>query len=585
MITGPFIFKEVWAVDTEFHPANGKEGNLPVVVCMVARELQSGRTIQLWQDDLMALEAPPFSVDDDSLFIAFYAPAELLIFLTLGWQLPKNVLDLFVAFRIQTNGIAPPFGRGLIGALHYFGLGALAAEEKTAMRELVLTGGPWSDQERLEILNYCESDVDALEKLLPAMSPYLDWPRVLYQCRYTKSVATMEFNGIPIDKTSLQVALAHWEDIQIELIRRIDSDFGVYEGTSFKSERFAAFLNRNNISWPRLPSGALDLQDDTFKSMSRAHPQLNSLRELRSELSKFRLASLTVGDDSRNRCMLSMFSSKTGRNQPSTSKFVFSLSAWARGFVKPPEGWSLVYIDWSQQEFGIAAALSNDEVMMAAYHSSDPYLSFAILAGAVPATATKQTHSVQREQFKQCLLGVQFGMGAQSLATRINDNEARAKELLAMHRKTFKKYWTWSEGVMNHALLDKNLWTVFGWQLRVEEASNARSLCNFPMQANGSEMLRLACNYLVEKGIKVCAPIHDAILIEVRTVDLEVTVAKAQELMRQASKVILPGFPLKSDAKVISYPNRYIDMRGIQMWNEVMELVGLPENKAQDEDA
>ena len=39
MITGPFIFKEVWAVDTEFHPANGKEGNLPVVVCMVAREL------------------------------------------------------------------------------------------------------------------------------------------------------------------------------------------------------------------------------------------------------------------------------------------------------------------------------------------------------------------------------------------------------------------------------------------------------------------------------------------------------------------------------------------------------------------
>ena len=25
MITGPFIFKEVWAVDTEFHPANGKE--------------------------------------------------------------------------------------------------------------------------------------------------------------------------------------------------------------------------------------------------------------------------------------------------------------------------------------------------------------------------------------------------------------------------------------------------------------------------------------------------------------------------------------------------------------------------------
>ena len=585
MITGPFIFKEVWAVDTEFHPANGKEGNLPVVVCMVAREIQSGRTIQLWQDDLYNLEAPPFSVDNDSLFVAFFAPAELLIFLTLGWQMPKNVLDLFVAFRMQTNGTKPPFGRGLIGALHYFGLGAISAEEKTEMRELILSGGPWSEQAKLEILNYCESDVVALGELLPAMSPYMDWPRVLYQCRYTKSVAAMEFNGIPIDKVSLQVALTHWKDIQIELIRRIDSEFGVYEGTSFKTERFAGFLNRNNISWPRLASGALDLQDDTFKSMCRSHPKLNPLRELRSELSKFRLASLTVGDDSRNRCMLSMFSSKTGRNQPSTSKFIFSLSAWARGFVKPQEGCSLVYVDWSQQEFGIAAALSKDEAMMAAYHSSDPYLSFAILAGAVPATATKQTHPLQREQFKQCLLGVQFGMGAQSLASRINGSEARAKELLAMHRKTFKKYWTWSEGVMNHALLEKKLWTVFGWQLRVEEASNARSLCNFPMQANGSEMLRLACTYLVENDIKVCAPIHDAILIEVRTVDLEATVAKAQDLMRQASEVILPGFPLKSDAKVVSYPNRYIDQRGIQMWDEVMDLLGLPGNKARDEDA
>jgi hypothetical protein len=47
----------------------------------------------------------------------------------------------------------------------------------------------------------------------------------------------------------------------------------------------------------------------------------------------------------------------------------------------------------------------------------------------------------------------------------------------------------------------------------------------------------------------------------------------------------LPGFPLKSDAKVISYPNRYIDQRGIQMWDEVMDLLGLPDNKARDEDA
>jgi hypothetical protein len=33
------------------------------------------------------------------------------------------------------------------------------------------------------------------------------------------------------------------------------------------------------------------------------------------------------------------------------------------------------------------------------------------------------------------------------------------------------------------------------------------------MQANGAEMLRLACCLATERGIEVCAPVHDAILI------------------------------------------------------------------------
>src|SRR5262245_46554619 len=34
----------------------------------------------------------------------------------------------------------------------------------------------------------------------------------------------------------------------------------------------------------------------------------------------------------------------------------------------------IAYVDWSQQEFGIAAALSGDAAMQAAYQSGDPYL-------------------------------------------------------------------------------------------------------------------------------------------------------------------------------------------------------------------
>ena len=55
--------------------------------------------------------------------------------------------------------------------------------------------------------------------------------------------------------------------------------------------------------------------------------------------------------------------------------------------------------------------------------------------------------------------------------------------------------------------------TVFGWRVHVGPDANPRSLRNFPMQANGAEMLRLACCLATERGIEVCAPVHDALLI------------------------------------------------------------------------
>src|SRR5262249_12947521 len=135
-------------------------------------------------------------------------------------------------------------------------------------------------------------------------------------------------------------------------------------------------------------------------------PAVQELADLRNSISQLRLNDLAVGKDGRNRTLLSAFASKTSRNQPSNSKYIFGLSRWMRGLIKPPPGHGLAYIDWSQQEFGIAAALSGDPNMIAAYRSGDPYLAFAKQAGAVPADATKVSHPAERERFKQCVLGL-----------------------------------------------------------------------------------------------------------------------------------------------------------------------------------
>ena len=95
------------------------------------------------------------------------------------------MLDLYVEFRCLTNGTSPQNGANLLGALLYFGLPTISAQHKDAMRDLTLRGGPWSQQEQLDLLDYCETDVTALEMLLPAMLPTLDIPRALMRGRWT----------------------------------------------------------------------------------------------------------------------------------------------------------------------------------------------------------------------------------------------------------------------------------------------------------------------------------------------------------------------------------------------------------------
>ena len=83
------------------------------------------------------------------------------------------------------------------------------------------------------------------------MLPHIDLPRALLRGRYMGNLAVVESHGVPIDVPLLSLTRKHWTDIQDELIAKIDADYGVYEGRSFREERFETFLARHNIPWPR----------------------------------------------------------------------------------------------------------------------------------------------------------------------------------------------------------------------------------------------------------------------------------------------------------------------------------------------
>jgi DNA polymerase-1 len=150
-------------------------------------------------------------------------------------------------------------------------------------------------------------------------------------------------------------------------------------------------------------------------------------------------------------------------------------------------------------------------------------------------------------------------------------------------------------------MITGELSTAFGWFIHPAPDSkvrkgrlakpgaqpNERTLRNFVAQGNGSEMLRIACILGVEAGIKICMPVHDAVLIEAPTSQLgqkigtdehgrdvwDCDIGRMRKFMAMASCEVLNGFELSTDVMVVRHPDRYVDKRGVKMWGKVMEML------------
>ena len=557
---------EIVLIDFEFIAGHGER---PRPVCCVARELRSGRLFRLWvEHDWPAV--PPFASGPDVITAAYYNSAEMGCYFALDWPLPRLTLDLYSEFRVATNGLTVPGGRRLPGALRWFGLDALEVATKDHMIKRILAGPPYSEAERVAILDYCQSDVDALVKLLPRLvDDRHNLIPALWRAEYMKVMAGAEWSGVPVDGELYRRMVEHWPELQAHAIDRVNAMIPVFENRHFRTARFRSWLADRALleRWPVTADGSIALDDDTFRQQAALHAELEPLRQVRQMLGQLKKPGLQVGADNRNRCLLSAFATITGRNAPSTTEYIFGCPSWMRGLIRPEVGTALAYVDWSSQEFGIAAALSGDTNMQAAYHTGNCYLGFAQLIGAVPPGATKEQYPAEHSLFKSIVLGTQYMISAPGLAAQLEVTLPEAEDFLDHHKRVFSRFWQWSDSVSDYGQLYGELTAAFGWKMQMGPQTKPRTLRNFPMQSNAGEMLRLACVFADEAGVDIVAPVHDAILVEAPAADIDQAVHRTQAAMRRASEYVLAGFPLRTDAAVIHHPDRFHEKRGRDMWS------------------
>jgi DNA polymerase-1 len=191
------------------------------------------------------------------------------------------------------------------------------------------------------------------------------------------------------------------------------------------------------------------------------------------------------------------------------------------------------------------------------------YLNFAVIAGAVPPTATKKTHGPMRTQFKSTVLGKQFGMGVAKLHRKLIADTGRkdfpleeAEALDRIHKETFADYWAWSRETIDRYADGEPLCTRDGWYLFCDNP-NMMSVGNFPIQGAGGAILRRAVRYGQQQGLRIVSPLHDACYMLHREDEMH-HVALLKECMNKAFQDFY-GRDIRMDAKTWRHTDEFLE--------------------------
>jgi DNA polymerase-1 len=587
-------YREVWAVDTEYISGtpvpNGDpipNGEPVVPVCLVAQELHSGRVIKLALNHEGQEAANPLPSGADVLHLVYTATAEMGFYLAMGWALPLNVLDLWVERRNLTNGLLDGMfeliDTSLVGTCADYGLVHTAAERKELMRSRILQGFPFREDEMEGILDYCHDDVRMLAALAEAMLPQIEsLPQAIHRGRCLKAVAGMEFNGIPVDVELYARLKRNWLKIRANLVMAVEEtyNYGCYRvdkkgRVHLSLKGFAEMLEREGFAneWPvrTAKTGRYSMDDDEcMKPMALKHEYLRPLREVRKILTQGgNELKYPVGADGRNRSRLKPFSAVTSRSQPPTSENLPCAAKSLRSLLAPHKGEVLITRDWSNAEFGIVAALSQDEQKWRNYIDLDVYLSKAADWGLCGETATKATHKELRNKVKPAVLAGQYGQTAKGMAKTLDITVTEAEIYMRRERKKYPDYQAWLRTNAEDVAFERRAQTVFGWTLNVpKKGANDRRTLNFPAQGNCAEIMRLAACFATERGICVGASVHDAFWYTAPEDCWEAVDASMKECMDKACEAVLgEGYVLKNEPTVIHYPDHFVHEDAAVMWN------------------
>jgi len=462
-------------------------------------------------------------------------------------------------------------------------------DEKNEVRDVIISG----DREKIEkakdrILAYNESDIKYLHRIFAkVLGSFVargisveDWLRgALLRGDYSYRTALMVEAGYPVNMVKIKNFMGNINNIlksAAEDCLEIEPEIKSFRYDKKKDRYVAcekpirAWVDKQNKPyWRRTDKGKKSLSKDAFgdwfnsQSMGFAGAYCRYLKTKQSlngflpgagKGKKKKVFLDYVGKDNRVRPYFGIYGAQSSRSQPAATGFIPLKAHWMRNFIEADEGRAICGLDFASQEFLIAAIMSQDKRMIAAYASGDVYIAFAKDARLAPKTATKHSHKKIREVCKASVLGISYDMSSRGLAPRITAasgeecTEAEAQALIDKFYNTYSDYKAWKDSLIEEYEERAKLILSDGWVMWGNN-SNLRSVGNFPVQGSGAVVMREAVRLAQNAGLMVIFTLHDAIYIEFDSYDIK-AIQTLKDCMIQAFRNVMSTFGEVLDIRV-----------------------------------
>ena len=245
-----------------------------------------------------------------------------------------------------------------------------------------------------------------------------------------------------------------------------------------------------------------------------------------------------------------------------------------KGCIRAAEGHKIVAMDLTTAEVYVAAKLANDKALMDVFREGGNFHStIAKRVFGLPCEADKvaEFYPTQRQAAKAVTFGIMYGAGPKKISEQVTKDSGKffsiseAKEVIDEYFSAFHKLKKWIEN--NQKLIEKNgfVYSFFGRKRRLPNISSEdqgirshtiRSGLNFLVQSPASDINLLGAidmeAYIRANKMKsrIFALVHDSILAEVPTEEVDVYSSALQGFIQLDRGITISGAPVGCDFEV-----------------------------------